>query len=342
MRAVASGRRLLWAGAAAIVLAAAGCGGTAVDAPGEAEQPLADGLALLPDAPGLRRHVLVGDLARLRRAYPQPAELREALVGVWLPDALVGADTPLWRASVGLQLAEITSFASAGFHPALVTVAQGRFSPARIRGALGRAGYQASGSVLAHGADGSIDASTDVGRLVLSALNRVTASTSRVVAASSSSLQLATDALASALSDDDALAAAAAALDPVTSATLLDAELVRPATGAPTAVVPAFPARLVGAGVDDLGPERRTLKLVFVYDDTDQARSDAELIERALPDTPLGDAAHSRFSDLAPDWRVSAEGRTVRVTALLPPGSSAGTWRTLVERGDLAAFVRPE
>jgi hypothetical protein len=40
----------------------------------------------------------------------------------------VGANRDLWRRAFGLQLDEVTSFASAGFHPAEVTVAEGEFA----------------------------------------------------------------------------------------------------------------------------------------------------------------------------------------------------------------------
>jgi hypothetical protein len=49
----------------------------------------------------------------------------------------------------------------------------------------------------------------------------------------------------------------------------------------------AFPARLVAAGIDDLGPSSRTVKIALVYESADLARADAALIERDLPSTPL-------------------------------------------------------
>jgi len=323
-------------------LSGAGCGGAGnAETDQVSEQPLATGLSLLPDAPELRRHVLVADLARLRHAYPEAGAFRDALVGVWLPDALTGADRGLWRTSFGLQLDDISSFVSGGFHPAEVTVAEGTFAPALIRGALTRFGYRARGSTMERGADGSLDPSTETGRLVLSALNRVILSPTRVTAASTLALARATDSPARTLAADGDFAAAAAALDQITSAVVLDASLVRPPSGVPTPILPDFPARLVAVGIDDQGPQSRTVKIALVYGDLEQARSDAALIERDLASTSLPGAEGERFSDIAPEWRVAADGRAVIITAMLPTNGDPGTWRLLVERGDLGPLVRP-
>ena len=66
------------------------------------------------------------------------------------------------------------------------------------------------------------------------------------------------------------------------------------------------------------------------------------MIERDLPSTSLPGNQGTTFSDLAPEWRVKAVGRAVVVTAPLPPGGNPGTWRSLVERDDLAVLVRPQ
>jgi hypothetical protein len=327
---------------ASLVLAAAACGGTeSSESAGPRERPLAEGLALLPDEPELRRYVLVSDLERLRRAYPAPEQRREALVAVWLPDALVGAGGSLWRRSFGLRLDDVSSFASAGFHPAELTVAQGEFSPALIRDALRRSGYRAVGRTLMRGAGGSVDSSTEAGQLSLSALNRVIASPTRVTAASTTELLRAAKSPTTLAADSD-FAAAADALDPITSAIVLDADLVRPPSGEPTPILTAFPARLVAVGIDDLGPSSRTIKIALVYESPDQARADAALIARDLPSTSLPGAQGTTFSDLASEWGVNAEGRATVVTALLPPKTDPGIWRSLVDRGDLAVLVRPQ
>jgi hypothetical protein len=329
---------------ASLVLAVAACGGTgssSSESAGPRERPLAEGLALLPDEPELRRHVLVSDLERLRRAYPAPGERRAAFVGVWLPDALVGADRALWRKSFGLRLNDISSFASAGFHPAELTVAEGEFSPELIRGALRRSGYRAAGRTLMRGADGSVASSTAAGQLSLSALNRVIASPTRVTAASTSELLRAARSPSTTLATDRDFAAAADALDPITSAIVLDANLVQPPSGVPTPILTAFAACLVAVGIDDLGPSSRTIKIALIYESSDQARADAALIERDLPSTSLPGARGTTFSDLASEWRVTADDRAIVVSALLPPNSNPGTWRSLIDRGDLAVLVRP-
>jgi hypothetical protein len=285
--------------------------------------------------------VLVADLDRLRRAYPAPEGRRGALVAVWLPDALVGAGDALWHKAFGLRLDDASLFASAGFHPAELTVTKGEFSPSLIRRALRRSGYRAAGRTLMRGADGSIDSRTEAGRLSLSALNRVMAAPTRVIAASTSRLLRAAKSSSTRLAADRDFAAAADALDPITSAIVLDADLVQPPSGVPTPIITSFPARLVAVGIDDLGPSSRTIKIALVYESTDQASADAVLIERDLPSTSLPGAQGTPFSDLASEWRVNAHGRSVVVTALLPPNGNPGTWRSLVERGDLAVLVRP-
>jgi hypothetical protein len=327
---------------AVLVIAVAGCSGRgASDDSDSAGSQLARGLSLLPDEAQLGRHVLVADLDRLRTAYGDAALPRTALVGVWLPDALVGANRPVWRRSFGLPIGNVSTFASAGFHPAEVTVAEGRFSPPLIQRRLRESGYGRRGKTLARGADGSFDATSELGRLVLSALDRVVVSRARVIAASTSALADATGTSSPRLAGERNLAAAARALDPITSAVILDARLVRPPSGVPFSILPAFSARVVGVGIDDLGAEKRTLKIALVYDVADRARSDAAVLERDLASAPLLGAPGSRFSDIAPEWKVSVEGPAIAIAARLPRTASPGIWRLLVERGDLGVLVRP-
>jgi hypothetical protein len=326
----------------ALLLAAIGCGGATTESNASPGGSFASGLELLPDDPQLHRHVLVSDLARLRRAYPKPSAYEAALVGVWLPDALVGTNGALWRRATGLRLEEVTSFAAAGFHPAEVAVALGQFAPTAMRSALRRSGFRERGDLLVHGEDGSFDATTEVGRLALSALNRVGVGPERVVAASTSALAEAAASPSRTLAQRPEFAAVAAALAPITSSIVLDAQLVRPPSGVPVRVLPERSARLVGVGIDDLGPADRTLKIALVYDDPADARADAPLIEQALPTTPLPGTQGERFEDLAAEWRVAARDRAVVISARLPRDGDPGAWRWLVERGDLGPLVRPE
>ncbi|HLG08486.1 MAG TPA: hypothetical protein VI409_07445 [Gaiellaceae bacterium] len=330
----------LWLGV--LVLGVAGCGGaqsSASEAAGDA--PLATQLALLPDQPELRRHVLVADLERLRLAYPEEADLRVALAGVWLPDALVGADRALWRRAYGLGLEDISAFASAGYHPAELTVADGELTPSAMRTAFVRSGYRASPGGFARGEDGSIDVTSEAGRLALSSLNRVVVSARRVIAASTTLLSQAARSPTNTLAARGDFSAAATALDPITSAVVLDAQLVRPPFGVPFETLPQHSADLIAVGIDDAGSEGRMLKIALVYSDPEQARSDAELIERDLESTELPGAPGSRFADVASEWNVTADDRVVLITASLSPEQQSGIWRLLVERGDLAPFVRP-
>jgi hypothetical protein len=326
---------------AALVAIVAGCDGGTGATEGDGQSRIAAALALLPDRPELRRHVLVGDLERLRAAYADPGELERALGGVWLPDALSGAKEPLWRRTFGLDLRDVTSFASAGFHPAEVAVAKGAFDQDAVEAALRRYGHRERGGILARGEDGSIDPTTAAGRLVLGSLNRVVVSPSTLVAASTTALAGAAGSPASPLGEHPDIAALLGALGPVTSAIVLDASLVRPPSGAPAAIIPRHEAMLLAVGIDDGGPGRRTLKVVILYEDEGDAADDAALIEDRLAGTELPGLPGTRFSEIAEDWSVARSGRAVVVSALLPSATGPWVWRELVERGDLAVLVRP-
>lgn len=327
---------------AVVALTVAACGGTGdSDDPVAPQRGVARTLALLPDESGLRRHALVADLSRLRTAYPQADAFQRALLAVELPDALAGAAGPLWPAQFGLSISDVSSFAAAGFHPGEIAVAAGTFPRQRIAARLRQSGYTEQGGILSHGADGSIDPSTDAGRLSLSALDRVIVTPSRLVAGSTTALARAAAAPATTLAENGGFAAAAAAIDPVTSAAFFDAGLLRPPSGVPVTVIAEFPARLVAIGVDDQGADRRVIKIVLVYEDGDQAAADAEAIEDRLPGSRLIGAQTGRFSDVSSEWSVAAEGPAVTISGRLPPGADPAVWRTLVERGDLAIIVRP-
>ena len=172
-------------------------------------------------------------------------------------------------------------------------------------------------------------------------MNRVVISPRRVIAASTTLLSQAARSPKNTLAARDAFSAAATALDPITSAIVLDAQLVRPPFGVPYETLPQHSADLVAVGIDDAGSEGRTLKIALVYSDPEQARSDAQLIERDLESTELPGAPGTRFADIASEWNVTADDRVVLITASLSPEQQSGIWRLLVERGDLAPFVRP-
>lgn len=90
-------RRAVALAVASLVAVSAGCAGSAGTRGDDERSEAAGVLALLPDEPELRRHLLLGDLERLRSAYSNPDELERALAGVWFPDALSGSRNPLWR-----------------------------------------------------------------------------------------------------------------------------------------------------------------------------------------------------------------------------------------------------
>lgn len=327
--------------ATGVALAISGCGVSKHGDGDASSNQVARSLALLPNLPDLRRHVLIADLSRLREAYPEGDAFRRALIGVELPDALSGAGDQLWRTHFGLAISDVSSFVSAGFHPAEVAVASGGFSRQVIASRLRRSGYVERGRTFARGADGSIDPSTAEGRLSLSALNRLVVTPTHVVAASSSILARAATSPSTSLADEKSFADAAAAIDPVTSAAFFDARLVRPPSGVPVSGIAQHPARLVAIGIDDHGNDQRVVKIVLVYGDDRQAAADAALIEKRLAGSPLLGTQGTRFSDLSSDWTVTADGTTVTLSGLLPAGADPSIWRSMAERGDLAILVRP-
>ncbi len=299
-------------------------------------------LSLLPDLPSLRRQLLIGDLSRLRAAYPGAPAFGVALAGVWLPDGLVGAGTALWRRSYGFELANVERFAAAGFHPAELLVASGRFQPARVRATLLRNGYWDEGGVLARGADGSIDATTPAGRLTLSALDRILVSGARLRAASTGALvRRAVPVVSASLAADADLAALARALGATTSVAIFPAAQVRPVQGVLFMPLARRSARLLAVALDDAGPGRRTIKIALVYARRADAAVDARIFEQRLPGTGLSDEPRTRFADIAAGLHARVlSGRVVLISGSLRPREKAGIWRGLLERGDLAVLVR--
>lgn len=260
---------------------------------------------------------------------------------MWLPDALVGANGPLWRKAYGFGLAAVDSFVAGGFHPEELAVALGRFNAARVEARLEANGWQESDGLYARGEDGSVNTDTPVGQLALSSLDRVAVSVDRLVAASTTALAQAALDPDSTLADDPDLSLAAGALGSVTAAILLPAELVRPAAGAPVEIVAGEPAVLVGAGTDDRGPDERILELVLVYAEPEQAEVDAERFRSKLETLKLTGEGPQTFGDLLEEISVEVVGeRAVLISGRLVPKQSPGTWRGLLERGDLAPLVR--
>lgn len=336
--------------ALAAVVALGACGGGKDGGPAEVvtaggaqsePTPLLRSLERLPAVEALRRQVLFGDLARLRAAYAEPEQLTAALPGLWLPDALAAADKAAWRRRFGFGLAAVERFVAAGFHPEEAAVLTGRFKPGRVREALRQTGYRRQGRLLARGADGEVDASSPAGRLALSALNRVSVTRGRLVAASSARLARATLDPKMSLGEDADLSAAALALGEVTAAVILPADLVRPAAGVLIATLAEEPALLLGVGVDDRGPAERIFRATLVYRSPSEAQREAAAIGSAFASAEVPTRPGVTFGDLFEglEARVAA-GRAVVLEGRIADGELTGVWRGLLESGDLAVLVR--
>jgi hypothetical protein len=297
-------------------------------------------LAALPDRPRLRAQILLGDLAALRRAYQSRPAFRQALAGVWLPDALAGAFGGRWRVTFGFDIEDVQTFAAAGFHPRETVVMTGTFAPGAVRRALLRRGYRELGSLLSLGGDGSIDPSTPAGRLVLSALDRVEVTSRHLRAASTANLAEDTGAPSRSMAANPDLAAAARALGRVTAAVIKPARLILPPAGVPVTPIVNHRARWVAAGADDRGAGDRTVKIVLVYARRAQAREDAAVLRQRLAGTPVLNSPDTRFGQILEGLTVRVSGeRAVLVTGRLPPDAEPGLWRSLVEAGDLSVLI---
>jgi hypothetical protein len=335
---------LLLAGLAAALAVLPGCsdeGSEQVDAP----PPLVDPtpfermLGRLPDRAELHRQILFGDLVRLRQAHPDAESLGEAIVGVWLPDALAGATRPFWRRTFGFGLGAVDAFVAAGFHPEQLTLVRGRFRPDAIRATLRAHGYARDGRLMTKGGDGALDPGSRAGRLALGSLNRVVIGRTRLIAASTTALAQAGLDPGRTLADDPGLALAARSLGPVTAAVILPAELVRPPAGSAIAPIAAEPATLVGVGVDDGDAGGRVIKIAIVYETDAAASAEAQLFEDSLPSAELP-VRGATVGELLGDPIVSVQGgRAVLVEGRLPAGEDPGLWRGLLESGDLAVLV---
>jgi hypothetical protein len=303
--------------------------------------PAEEALALLPDLPALRIQILFGDLERLRAAYPEASGYREALAGLLLSDAVVGAAGPLWRKTYGFGLGTVDTYIAGGVHPREAMVAQGRFSPNRVEATLKASGYRERGDALRRGADGSIDESTAVGRLARSSLNRVAVTSDRIVAASTTALFRATLSPKSTFAEDADRTLAARALGDVTGAVIAPPEAVGRPEG--VEVIAGEPAVIIAAGLDDQGPEARMVKIVLVYEDAAAARADAEAFRAKLPEAPVSGEDAGTFGDLIGELSVDiVEERAVLISGVLPADQSAGAWRDLLASGALALLLVPQ
>ncbi|MEZ5098278.1 MAG: hypothetical protein R3C15_00375 [Thermoleophilia bacterium] len=306
--------------------------------PAAARTRLHGALERLPDVPELRRHVLFGDLAALRRAYGDGWN-RSRLAGVWLPDALLAADRRPWREAFGRTLDRVDAFAAAGFHPAAVAVATGSFQAGAIRASLRRAGFARRGASSSGARTGR---STRRRPPAASCSRRSTGWSCRASASSASTTALARAAAAAGptLGERPDLTAAADALGQVTAAAIQDAELVRPPAGTPTRVIATREASIVGVGVEDRAGAGATLRIALVYGSEEDARAEAAALDGdTLAAADLPGAGDRRLGDVATGWRAEAVGRAVRLEAALAPGEGVGVWRSLLESGDLAVLV---
>jgi hypothetical protein len=304
-----------------LLLSASGCGGGHDDrAPRSVAHPTRgplEELRALPDLPRLRSQILLGDLTRLRGAYPRPSAFRRALAGVWLPDALAAGGG---RTTFGFGLDDVSWFGAAGFHPREVAVLGGRFARSDVRAALLARGYDVRGRLLAIGSDGSIDPSSPAGRLVLSALDRVDVTRRRLVAASTTTLATGAGGRAPRMSANPDLRMAVRALGEVTGAVIKPARLILPSLGVPVTPVVENRARWFAAGIDDRGPGRRTLRLALVYGSRSQAHEDAGVLRERLARTSLPRSGKS-FGEILAGLSVRVtEGRAVAIDGRLRPG----------------------
>lgn len=121
------------AGAAMVVLTLAACRDAGGKAPADqGGAAVLTALGTLPNESALKRQILIADLARLRGAYPGRGSFRRALAGIWLPDALAGADQELWPRAYGFGLEDVDRFVAGGFHPQTLMVAEGQFIPGQM------------------------------------------------------------------------------------------------------------------------------------------------------------------------------------------------------------------
>ncbi len=325
---------------------AGACGGSDEPEPVESAvpepvaTPLERALELLPADQALARQVLFGDLDRLREAYPLDEEFGFALQGVWLPNALAGANGPLWRKAYGFGLGGVDRFAAGGYHPVELAVIEGTFKPANVESRLLTRGYKRRGDLLRRGKDASIDLKSPVGELAKGSLARVIVTPTRIVAASTTRLAKAALEPAGTLAGDDNIVLAARALGVVTAAVIRPAELARPRSGGSEPLVERAAAQ-IGVGLDDRGGDGRTVRIALVYQQAADAEADLAAISDGLPGAALAGDPETTFGEALGDLTVRIVGeRAILIQGTLAEEASSGLWRLLLERGDLALLVQ--
>lgn len=338
---------------AALVLAAtllgavgAGCGGSDEPAPVESAipepvvTPLENALALLPREDAVAQQVSFGDLDRLRDAYPLAEAFGFALQGVWLPDALAGANGPLWRKAYGFGLGGVDRFVAGGYHPVEIAVITGTFKPANVQSRLLDRGYKRRGDLLRRGKDGAVDLKSPVGELARSSLARVIVTSTQLIAASTTKLAKAAVEPAETLADDDNIVLAARSLGVVTAAAIRPAELARPRSGGAEPLVERV-AATIGVGLDDGGSDGRTVRIVLVYQQAADAEADLAAVSDGLPGAALAGDPELTFGEILPDLTARVVGeRAILIQGELAAEANVGLWRVMLERGDLALLVR--
>jgi hypothetical protein len=341
-------RRGAWLLVLVIVLAAAACGGgeRSQSTPPPAEtaatespsSPVERALAGLPDDEALYQQVVYGNLARLRRAYPDRHDFETALAAMWLPDALAGAASRTWSRRYGFDARTVQRFVAAGAHPLEVAVIGGSFDAAAVRQRLLELGYEARRGLLSRGADGSVDRGSPLGRLVRSSLARVAVTPDTLVAASTSALARATLARRTSLAGEADLRLAASALGTVTSAIVLPADRVPAPDGALVTPLTTRRASVVAVGLDDRGVSGHTLRFVLVYGSSADADAERARLAAGLPAAQLPSGSGTLASLLHRTSVAVVSGRALVVSGSV---DDPGIARSLVESGVLGLLAGP-
>jgi hypothetical protein len=294
-------------------------------------------LGELPADEALLQQLLFGDLVRLRRAYPDAAAFSKALRGVLRPDALAGARRPKWIGRYGFGVGNVERFIAGGVDPLDVAIISGTFDPAAVRRRLRHSGYTEDGKLWRHGKDGSVDDRTTVGRLAKSALDRIAVSKGRLVVASTTGLIRGALRGRTSLATNDDLTLAAQVLGPVTAAAIVPRELVRAPAGAAVKRLAVRRSVFLAIGLDDAGPQRRTVRIVLVYPSAAAAEPDNAALRDGLRQARVPTLRGKTYGDVFEGLAVRISGsRAVVVSGRI---ADPRTWRRLLRNGGLAPLV---